>query len=272
MRERRRGSLGARRGWGSLLIPLALLGFATLSGQSEAPVNRLRTCHIQGLIRTQNDSVVPNGNVTFRGKGNNFIQTVFADDTGFYESDLAAGLYTMTAEYLKPAALFAPVGKAQEPGLRNLQAYERPLFRIASQTSLTLNITLDPPYPNCERGYGVGPSASSPPPYDGELFCGGQDVFPIPSVDNVPFELLVRFSGRQSNERGYIYNPRGSGVPVFAAYNLFTLRADSVIYEVQNKTLRASGHVVAVGYDGATQGAPSMNFKLENGKASPLAD
>jgi hypothetical protein len=41
---------------------------------------------------------------------------------------------------------------------------------------------------------------------------------------------------------------------------------------VQNKTLRAFGHVVTVGFDGATHYANSMNFKLENGKASPLTD
>jgi hypothetical protein len=268
MNQRRNGGLGGGYKLAYTATFVALLLCEALFGQSEAPVARLRTFHIQGLIRTYDDSVVPNGKVTF--EGNKFTKIVFADDRGFYKADLALGSYTMTAEYLRPDPLFVPSGKAQEPGLRYLQGYQRPLFRIASPTSLTLNITLESAEQSCDRGYGVGPSASPPPTDDGEIFCGGQDVFPIPSVDNVPFELLVRFLGRQSSERGYIYNPRGSRVPVFAAYNVFTLRADSVIYDVQNKMLRATGHVIAVGSDGVAQRAESMNFKMENGQATPL--
>jgi hypothetical protein len=199
MRKRKRGSLGATHWCRSLVIPIALVGCAVLSGQSEAPANRTQTFHIQGLIRTYADSVVPNGKVTF--EGDRFTKTVFADARGFYKADLALGSYSMTAEYMEPNLAFGPVGKAQGPGPRDVQVYQRPLFRVALPTSITLNITLDPPDPNCERGYGVGPSAASVPPDDGEIFCGGQDAFPIPSVDNVPFELLVRFLCRQSSER-----------------------------------------------------------------------
>ncbi len=242
-------------------------------GQSAVPEPRLQTFHIQGLIRTYYDSVVPNGKVTFEGR--KFTKTVFADDRGFYETDLALGSYTMTAEYeyRSPEALFVPFGTApQDPRLRYLQAYERPLFRIASPTSLTLNITLDSAELSCDRGYGVGPSASSPE--EGEIVCGGGNFLPVPSNDKVPFELFIRFRTRRNTDKGFVYNTGrdspGWTTPVFVAYNLFTLRADHVDYDAQTRTLQATGNVVIVNAGGETQRVDSMTFKIENGQATPL--
>jgi hypothetical protein len=256
-------------------VLVALLPCATLFGQSTPPMARLGTFHIQGLIRTYYDSAVPNGKVTF--EGDKFTKTVFADNTGFYEADLALGSYTMTAEneYMSPDPLFVPFGTAaQDPRLRNLQLYERPLFRIASPTSVTLNVTLDPPNPNCEPGYGVGPSASAPAPDRGEIVCGGRDRFPIPSNDDIPFELFIRFRTRRNSDTGFVYNTGrdlpGWTTPVFVAYNLFTLQADHVAYNLETRTLQATGNVVVVSAGGETQKAGSLTFKIENGQAARL--
>jgi hypothetical protein len=253
-------------------MPVALLVCEALFGQSAPPMARIRTFHIQGLIRTYYDSVVPNGKVTF--EGDRFTRTVFADGRGFYEADLAVGLYKMTAEYVSPDPLFVPFGRVQDPRLRSLQVYQRPLFRLDSPTSVTLNVTLDPPNPNCEPGYGVGPSASAPAADKGEIVCGGENFFPVPSNDNVPFELYIRFRARRNSDTGFVYNTGrdlpGWTTPVFVAYNLFTLRADHVVFNLEASTLQATGNVVTANPDGETQRAASMTFRIENGHATPL--
>jgi hypothetical protein len=267
MRDRRSGTLDGRRWFRSVAIPIALLGCVGFSGQSEAPLTQLRTFHVQGVIRTYYDSVVPNTKVTF--DGHESIKTVFANNRGFYETDLAVGLYTMTAEYLGLDQRFVPSGKAQD-GLRKLQPYQRPLFRVASPTSLTLNVTLDPPDPTCEPGYGVGPSASSP---EGALVCGGQDRFAIPSDDKVPFELLIRYRARRPAEKGYLYDGSRGGswnTPVFVAYDLFTLQADHVTYDSQSHVLQANGRCTVEDPDGRIKRADSMAFKIDNGEAVPI--
>ena len=58
--------------------------------------------------------------------------------------------------------------------------------------------------------------------------------------------------------------------PVFVAYNLFTLRAERVVYDVQSKTLQATGNVVTVDADGATRRADSMTLEIENGRVTGL--
>jgi hypothetical protein len=224
------------------------------------------------LIRTYYGSAIPNGKVTF--EGDKLTRTVFADGRGFYKVDLAVGSYKMTAEYLSPDLLFVPFGTAQDPRLRSLQMYQRPLFRIDSPTNLTLNVTLDPPNPHCERGYGVGPSASAPPPDKGETICGGRDLFPIPSDDGVPFELLIRYRTRSYDDEGISYNARavwpGIQTPVFVAWNLLTIRADHVVLNVEARNLRATGDVVIVNGVGNAQRADSITFKIENGQATRI--
>jgi hypothetical protein len=54
------------------------------------------------------------------------------------------------------------------------------------------------------------------------------------------------------------------------AYNLFTLQADHIVYDVQRSTLEAMGDVVVENADGTTQRADSMTFKIENGEATLL--
>lgn len=247
-----------------------LLACLTLPGRSATSTPGLRTFHIHGVVRKYDGSVVPGTRVRFNG--DKFKKTVFTDSKGFYEADLPLGLYTMTADALKPVDLnfgLNPVsGPPQDPYEPDVQGYERPLFRVNSPASLTLDITLDPAV-FCERGAWSG---SIPTPSDGEISCGGQDSFKIPSDEGVPFELLIRFWNRWTSERGYVYNTRNvlPNLPVFVAYNLFTLRAEHVIYDVQSKTLQATGNVVFSNSDGATQHAESMTLTIEDGQASPV--
>jgi len=263
-----RCDLGGRR---SVTMLAALLTCATLFGQSGPPAGRLRTFHIHGAVRKYDGSVVPGTRVRFNG--DKFKKTVFTDETGSYEADLPLGLYTMTADALKPVdfnfGLNSVSQPPQGPYQPDVQRYERPLFRVTSQARLTLDVTLDPAA-FCERG--VPRAGSLPTSGDGEITCGGQDSFRIPSSQGVPFELLIRFWNRRTTEQGYAYNTRNvlPNLPVFAAYNLFTLRADHVVYDVKRRTLQATGNVVTVDADGATRRADSMTLAIENGRATPV--
>jgi hypothetical protein len=168
---------------------------------------------------------------------------------------------------------------------REYLEYRRPLFRVASSTGLTFNIILERAQQTCDLVSPVG----GPPQtaVDARNACGGWDSFPVPSEDHVPFELSIQFGHREatdhvsiydgtwnpSTEPSYVYrsgwNPSSSS-PVFVAYNLFTLRANHVVYDVQARTLHATGNVVVVNADGVTERCDSMRFKIENGGAIPL--
>lgn len=242
---------------------VAFLACATLFGQSAVPETRLQTFHIQGAIRYYNDSSVPGAAVTF--EGNNISKTASADKNGFYETDLPIGIYTMTAQDLSKLHY----------------KYVRPPFRVTSSTSVTLNVTFYA---------GSSCDLKSPTPEDVRNGCEGVDLFPLPSKDNVPFQLSIQYSSRQPIDRRCEYSglkvslrPIGRGdkysslktpadlkIRVFVAYNLFTLQAYHVVYDVEGRTLEATGDVVATNADGATQRADSMTFKIENGEANPL--
>jgi hypothetical protein len=265
----------------SISTLVAMLACAAIFGQSAAPVDRPRTGHIHGTIsiyRTYLNSSVSNVEVTF--KGDEVSKTVFTDDRGSYDVDLPAGLYTMAVK---------PLDRFQ-------QEYRRPLFRVGSSATLTLDVRFDPIGGSCDL---VGPVGGPHPTADtARSVCGGWDFFPVPSEDGVAFEIFIRFqSGRTIDHKevysirepiiGYELPPLGQtipddwqahsrrvvfdvGIPVFVAYNLFTLRADKVVYDAQGRTLEATGNVVADSAEGSTQRADSMKFRIENGQATPL--
>jgi hypothetical protein len=246
--------------------------------ESRTPVDPPRTCHIHGTIRNLAGAAVSNVDVVFRR--DTFTKTVFTDEEGSYDVDLPAGLYTMTASPLE----------------RFLEGYRRPLFRVGSSTTLTLDVTFNPIGGSCDLVSPVG--APRPNADDARSFCGGWDSFPVPSEDGVPFEIFVRFQSGHTIDHKEVYSTRkpltgveipplgqpipddwpahsrvisaGIEIPVFVAYNLFTLRADKVVYDVPGRTLEATGNVVADNANGATQLAHSMKFRIENGEAIPL--
>ena len=166
----------------SIIMLVALLSFVVLFGQPASPITQLQTFQVRGTIRAFNDSAVRGAEVTFESR--KISITVSSDDGGFYKADLPVGLYTMTAR----------------PVERYLQRYRRPLFRVASPTSLTFNITLDPAGPFCDS---KKPALDQPAPADdGVMVCGGADFFPVPSQDEVPFDALfnMRLEGQLTGD------------------------------------------------------------------------
>jgi hypothetical protein len=174
---------------------------------------------------------------------------VIADDSGFYQTDLPVGLYTMTAE-------------AQTIGFRK---YSRPLFRVTPQITLTLNVTLYAQKNNCDVIVLDG---------DRKDACGGEELFPAPSDDGVPFQLSIRYSLRSLGDRGYVYSGDmeaiNSYTPVAVAYNLTTLEAKHVAYDAEHRTLEANGHVAFLDESGTTHHSASLTLKIENGHAVPV--
>jgi len=234
--------------------PIAvLLLYTSLLGQSPASPDRPRTVRVQGLIESTNDSVVPGTEVAFHGE--QVSRTVVSDDKGFYHIDLPVGLYTMTAA---------------RHGYGSLQKYSRPLFQIGLQPTLVLNITLYPERCCCDIVLrpGVEPTPEQLASTQKDA-CGGEDSFPIPSENGVQFQVYVRYPRRSLADRGYLYTgdqiTTNSYAPARVEYNLFTLEAEQVLYDVEHRKLEASGHVVVVDESGKSQSANSMIFKFENG-------
>jgi hypothetical protein len=231
-------------------VLLVLLACGTFFGQSQE--TNLQTFHICGTIRNYFDVSVPGAKVTF--KGAKFSKTVYADKGGFYETDLPVGLYDMTVQ----------------PPEHNLGASRRPLFLVMASTSITLNATLSPAE-SCDP---VMPSPGhTRPPDDGVRMCAGLDSFPVPS-EGVPFQLVIQYQTRRIVDNVYAYNVSNrlpdSKMPVFVAYNLFSLQADNVEYDPQSRTLKATGNVIEEGAYGATHNAGSMSFKIGSGEGIPL--
>jgi len=249
-------SVHLRLAYKAMLV--ALLPYATLFGQSVAPVVRPPASHVHGIVRsTSDDSPLPSTKVVF--KGEKFSTTLYTDGAGAYQAALPVGTYTMTVE---PSDYRFPV-------------YQRPLFRVGP----SMNITIDVSIPSevmigCDIGVRLG--QTEPDPDDYVNSCGGSVSFPVPSQEGTPLEVLIRFGGRELSERGYVYtaewnsSPTHIGTQVFVAYNLFTLLADRVAYDARTGIVEANGHVTAEGADGKKRRADSMTFKIENGQTSPL--
>lgn len=179
-------------------------------------------------------------------------QSVVVDDKGFYQIDLPLGTYTMTAAF--PG--FGP--KHISP----LTKYIR-FFQVVSPTKIKLNGVLFGDY-SCD---GVWMAENEEE--QKELFkdtCGGEDSFLAPSSDGTPFQLDIRYVRRQRTGRSFAYgNNAAVRRPVLVTYNLFSLQADSVVYDTTNRVVRASGNVLIEDQLGRTN-AESVAFKIEGGK------
>ena len=224
---------------------LAVLLFcASLFGQAASSGNQPQTFHVKGTITDSLGAVIYGVKVTFQNEQPS--KTVTTNNVGVYEADLPLGDYTMTARS------------------RGFRFYRRPLFRVASPINVRFDIVL-PVEKIVDRI--VVPTGTEPPSYYGE------EYFSVPSKDGVPFQLYIRYGGLRSTT-GETYDYKGDktkyGDPVFVAYNLFSLQADRVIYDMKERTIKASGNVVAANESGATQRADSMIFKIENGKVALL--
>lgn len=229
-----------------------LLVCISVSAQS-AP-NHSRTFRVHGTIRTFTGSIVPRAEVTF--KGEQITKTVSSDSRGRYEAELPVGAYTMTASW------------------SGVEKYRRPQFRVESARAITLSITFYPDAPNCDPVFSRlaspdgTPKSPAPTQDDYNDVCGGQDSLPIPSEHGLTFDLLIQYSNRKraDDENTYGHDARG---PVFVAYNLFSLEADRVIYDVKSRTIAASGNVLVGDGSEKMQHFDSISFRIEDGKAIP---
>jgi hypothetical protein len=258
----------------ALLLPVAS------STQSERQDRRIATFHIQGTITSQWDSTaiaariqgtsadsnrrgtardgeegrvpLPKIEVTFEGK--NATKTIVAGSNGFYQTDLPVGIYKMIAR--SPMIAFPP-----------LKEYVR-FFRITNSGTITLSGALHFDRTNCD----IVIRSVEEQVEEAKDICGGEDTYRISSKDGVPLELLIRYPSRRSIAKGYAYNVdriAQPNVPVLAAYNLFSLVADAVTYDPENRTLDATGNVVTSDGSGKNQQFDSIRFKMENGRAVP---
>ncbi len=171
--------------------------------------------------------------------------TTTANASGKYEIDLPVGRYTMKAER------------------RGFRIYRRPLFFIPFPADLKLDISL-PAGKIVDRVVVGGPE--EPFNYYGEEFL------PVSAKDGMPFQLYTRYNWRASIDDDLDYTGEKTPYedPVFVAYNLISLQADHVIFNVKRKTLKASGNVVLSDETGRVQRAASISLSLENGHATPL--
>lgn len=264
---------------------LVFVSYTSLLGQTASPPAQPATFHVEGTISSAWDSLfkgvaVPRSKVTFHGEqaiktlgadnkdsyiavprtevtfqGERITRTVTVDDNGFYQADLPFGLYKITA---------------QGPMIVNqaLKQYIRQI-RVESPMSVVLNGNLYEARMTCDAVVGGGTEEQKME--ESKNICGGEDAFPVPSKDGAPFQLYVQYPQRQGSDRGYVYNSNKTAepeVPVFVAYNLFSLEANTVFYDVKNRTIAASGNVVVADGSGTTRRADSMTFKIENGEAT----
>jgi hypothetical protein len=209
------------------------------------------TFHVKGTITGPIDAVVPHMQIKFQSKL--LDKTVTSNDVGAYDVDLSVGEYSLIAA-------------------NNFLKTRRIQFRAASPTTLTVNGIAYPRRLTCDVVVG-GPQSE-------ELakdVCGGEDSFEIPSGDGTFLHLYVQFEQRKrtSDDEEYVYSAakNTSGdllTPVFVEYNLFSLRADQVVYDLNTRVLKANGNVVVADESGATERSDSASFKIENGHAKPL--
>jgi hypothetical protein len=210
---------------------------------------RPQTFHVRGTIKDPLAGVIPGVKVTFQSEL--LTTTVTTNNVGVYEADLPLGDYTMTAQ-----------------GPRGFRLYRRPLFRVTSPVVAIVNATLLVGV-SCDLVVANG----SEEPGTNEQWkaaaenCRHEELIQIPSGDGIPFQLSILYGSRTPVGSTYSYigekTPQYEA-PVFVAYNLFSLQADKVTYDVEKRTIEASGKVIAVDELGTSQRADSMVFKIEN--------
>ncbi len=230
----------------SAKIFLVVLSLAvSLFGQSATPVVASRTFHVHGEIRHFANGLAAGADVTFQGKKKVTVRT---DGEGRYRADLPWGFYTMTVDYSGWA----------------VPDYQRPLFRVSSSATIVLNVVIHQP-PPCEPTVSVEKPTLTED--DARNVCGGWDRFAVPSNDGTPFEVLIFYPARQPSGGGYVYHGRHRGlIPVFVAYNLFTLEADQVTYDASTHMLEATGNVVWTDESGIENRAELARFKIDGGR------
>jgi hypothetical protein len=231
---------------------LALLLLCTgLLAQMTTPSTQIQTFHVRGTVRDSTGAPIRETKVKVTFRSASLSQTVSTNDAGAYEADLPLGVYNMSVDALQ----FRP--------------YRRPAFRVTSPINVTINATLPHNPQVTMREY--GPTAEERAAARNITYYDG-DFFSVPADDGAPFRLYISYVKRIRTDYSYDYvgdNSPPYDDPVFAAYNLFSLQANTVLYDMESRRLDARGNVVVEDESGKRSG-DSMSFKIENGRAIAL--
>lgn len=234
----------------TLALPFIVLAFCSVVlGQSAKPAEQSSTAHVQGTIRDEAGTVIPNVRVRFQSGPQ--WKTLTTNGAGEFEADMPPGLYTMDVM------------------VHGLEPYHRPLFSITPKANLTFDLAL-PLASTCDmRIVGSGSLAAEKAAMEKMPLC--EDFLAMPQKKGVPFSLFVQYGSRSFQPYIYDYEATSDLDPVFVAYNLFSLEADEVTYDVPSQILDAHGRVVVVDEsdgDYKVQTGDWMKFKILNGQAT----
>jgi hypothetical protein len=215
-------------------------------GQASAPVARAQAVHVRGTITDPVGARVPRAEVTFDSQG--LQKVVTANDSGIYSADLPPGDYTMTVKF------------------GGLNTYRRPLFRVSEVTAVVFDVAL-------QLG-GCGDMVIVPSTEknieEATRSCRQEDRFLAPSSNGVSFEVVISFGVRSDRGNAHIYGrAKPSNAPVSVAYNLFSMRADKVIYDTKSGVLQASGNVLVQDESGDRH-VNSIAFRIADGRATQI--
>jgi hypothetical protein len=218
------------------------------------PAIQPQTFHVQGTITNSAGEPVFRVKVEFHSKdpkdpNTDKIKVLDTDAAGFYQTDLPLGDYTMTGQAL------------------GFRPYRRPFFRVTAPTRLTFDVTLHD-IAACDQLVFNGPGVFTPDEWaaNQKESCLREDFLPLSSRAG-PFQLSFRYGSRAHEHGGYAYEAEKNGngeIPVFVAYNQFTLQADKAVFDPHKKTIAASGDVVAWNEPDTIQRAEAATFRIDN--------
>jgi len=222
-----------------LLSLMVLVCCTALFGQS-AHFSRQKMFHVSGAI-TQSGRTVPGAWVLFEGTSTKSVKA----DGKYYEADLPVGIWTATVTILIGGETF----KQSRPRL----------FRVTAATDVFLDLFVRP---------AVGCLAIREELEEAVDACHGQDFFPVPSDDGVPFELVT--GGRNHDLCSRLEGANKAACNrEFATYNALTVQADKIVYNPRGWLLEASGNVVVE--DGNLEyRRDSIRFFIGDGQAVPV--
>jgi hypothetical protein len=231
-----------------VLWALILLFCANLSAQS----NGRSTFHISGTV-TRLGSPALDDWVTFEGA---LKTSVRADLAAHYEADLPLGAWTVAVT----------ISSSSRIAKNSIVSHPR-VFRVTAPTDVVLDL-----YVNAVGCGGVSivtPDGRAPTPEEVEQkneLCQGRALFPVPSDDGAPFEVVV--GQAPPFLCSFAHENRAACERQFGTYNLLTVYADKVVFTPYpgGGQLEASGNVVV--YDGGRKyRRNSTRFLIGGGQA-----
>lgn len=243
-----------RGAWRLQKLVLASSILCFISFAQPNPIFAQKTFHVRGKIVDSYTAIV-GAEVKF--EGSNTTETVSSDGRGLYRAELPVGSYSMTVT-------------------KGSAYYKRPLFRVSSPKTIVLDVTLSRLVRSCDPGAiivrrpdGTTEKTETGTPDDLRDECGGWDRFPIFSGEGGSFELLVRYDRRRRSDGERVYDS-GFRNPVLVTFNLFTLTADHVTYDIASRTLVATGNVTTANGSAGSTRSNSVKFRIADDRVLRL--